>query len=369
MRTRTIGTTAGLSALLLAAACGAGKAPADASAGGAPAVPVTVGLAERRDMPERVRAVGTVESPAAVTLEPRIDGEVAEVLVKEGADVLAGDLLIVLDRAPSQATLAAAEAALARDTVLSRDAQRNAESWASVGDQRAVAQRTLESARATADAAAAEVAVDAATVDAARLRLQWCEIRAPFAGRCGRVLVRRGSAVTEGETELLTLRQITPIRVAFPVPERRLATIQARHAQGPLAVDVRAPGGEALHGELGFIDSAVDRDSGSILLMADLPNADLRLWPGQLVDVELTVGVDRDVVVVPAGAVQRSQAGDAVFVVEDGVARLKDVQLLRLDGELAVLSAGLSGGETVVTDGQLRLVPGARVQAAGAEAR
>ena len=357
---------AALPALLLAAsACDGGQASAAAPGAGPPVVPVTLGRAERRDVPDRLHAVGNVESPASVMLKPRVAGEVAEVRLQEGADVRAGDVLIVLDEAPFKAALAAAEAALARDTVMAQDAQRNADSWDSLPDPRAVSTRTTEEARAQAEAAKAGVAADQAAVDAARLDLGFCEIRAPFDGRSGKVLVRTGSAVKEQETELVSIQQVVPIRVSFALPERHLPAIRARRAQGPVPVEVTAPGGGTLQGTLGFIDNAVDPATGTITLMADYANADQALWPGQLVDVALIVGVDEGAVVVPAGAVQPGQKGSTVFVVgADGTVQPHDVQVLRTDGGVAVLASGLQGDETVVTDGQLRLVPGARVEAA-----
>jgi membrane fusion protein, multidrug efflux system len=352
-----------VAALLVAPACGDGHAADAAVAAAPPPVPVTVGRAERRDVTDRLRAVGTVRSPAAVTLKPRIRGEVAEVRLAEGMDVRAGDVLILLDRAPFEAALAAAEAALQRDTVMAEDLKRNADSWDSLSDSRAVSQRGLEEARAEAAAAQANVAMDQAAVDAARIALGFCEIRAPFDGRAGRVLVRKGSSVTDGETELVSIQQITPIRVEFALPDRYLAAIQARRAQGDLLVEVSVAG-RTLQGTLSFIDNSVDTTTGTILLWAQLDNADRALWPGQLVDVALTVGVYADAVVVPAGAVVPGQAGSLVFVVgDDGTVQPRDVTVLRREGELVVLGEGLDGGETVVTDGQLRLVPGARVEA------
>ncbi|HEX5012383.1 MAG TPA: efflux RND transporter periplasmic adaptor subunit [Planctomycetota bacterium] len=365
MKARLRLAAAVLPALLLAlAGCDGGQAAA-ASPGAAPAVPVTLGRAERRDMPNRLHAVGNVESPAAVMLKPRVAGQVAEVRLQEGADVHAGEVLILLDEAPFKAALAAAEAALARDTVMAQDAQRTAESWDRLPDPRAASARTIEQAHAQAEAAKAGVAADQAAVDAARLDLDHCEIRAPFDGRSGRVLVRTGSPVKEQETELVSIEQVVPIRVAFALPERHLPAIRARRAQGPVPVEVSVPGGGTLQGALGFIDNAVDPATGTILLMADFANADRALWPGQLVDVALIVGVDQGAVVVPAGAVQPGQKGSMVFVVgADGTVQPRDVQVLRTDAGLSVLSDGLQGDETVVTDGQLRLVPGSRVEAA-----
>ena len=361
MKVRSLVAGCGALLLLVVAGCGGGTAAAAAPAA-TPTVPVSVAHAERRDVPALVRAVGTVESPASVVLKPRIAGEVVDVPLQDGQDVKAGDLLVVLDRRPFEAALHAAEAALARDTATAEDAARNAASWGSLTDKRAVSQRTLEQAQATATAAAATVQVDQATVEAARLALSYCEIRAPFDGRTGRLLVRKGSSVKENETELVSLQQITPIRVAFAVPESRLPEIQARRAEGPLDVEVTPAGGAVAHGVLDFIDNAVDSTTGTILLRANLENAARTLWPGQLVDVALTVALDKGAVIVPARAVQPGQNGDYVFVVgADGAVEQRVVKVRSTDRNEAVIADGLKGDETVVTDGQLRLVPGTHV--------
>jgi membrane fusion protein, multidrug efflux system len=356
---KTLLALAGLS--LLAAGCSDG-ARASATAAAPPGVPVSVAKAERRDVPARLRAVGTVESPASVTITPRIDGQIAQIVMQEGADVKEGDLLIVIDRAPFEAALHAAEAALARDSAMAEDARRNSDSWNSLSDSRAASQRAVEQAKAASDAADATVSADKAALEAAKLSLSWCEVRAPFAGRTGRVEVRTGSGVKARETELVTLRQIAPIRVSFAVPEDRLAEIRAKGIEGEPDVEVSLPGGGSAHGKLGFVDNSVDASTGTILLMAELPNEDHRLWPGQLVDVAITVAVTKDAVVVPMRAVQPSQSGDSIFVVgADGAVELRTVKVARIDGDTAEIAEGLKGDETVVTDGQLRLVPGTHV--------
>jgi membrane fusion protein, multidrug efflux system len=346
-----------------AAAGGAGGAsPGAGGAAQSAGAPVSVGLAERRDVPVVLRAVGTVESPASVVLKPQVEGRVVEVRFHEGADVQAGDVLVLLDPRPAQAALKLAEATLARDRALAADAALAAEQMGSVHDTRAVSERTLQQSRATADAAVALVAADEAAVEAARIALDYCTLRAPFDGRTGLLGVRVGSVVKANETELLTIRQVAPVRVAFSVPQGRLPEIRARHREAPLAAEVTPVGGEPVRGDLSFVDNTVDTETGTIRLMAEFPNGDKALWPGQYVEVALQLGIERGALVVPAAAVQAGQQGDYLFAVRaDRTVELRVVPVLRATEEFAVLGGGVEPGETVVTDGQLRLVDGARV--------
>lgn len=365
---RSMLSTSFVAAALFVAGCGGGHETAQASAkpAGAPPVPVRVARAEKRDVPVRVRALGTVEPPASVVIKPRVAGEVADVKLEEGKDVAAGDLIVVLDERPFRAALQASEAVLARDQALARDAQRNWEQWQSLPDKKAVAQRTIEQAETAAEAAKAAVRIDEAEVENRRLELEYCSIRAPFAGRTGRIAVRKGSAVKANETELVTIHQLDPIRVAFSVPSSRLPEIRAQLArpeEGSLPVEVALPGGGSAKSVLDFVDNQVALATGTVRLMATFENAKRGLWPGQLVDVALTVRVEKDAVVVPARAVQMGQQGSYVFVVgPDQKVELRDVVAERSDTDTMLVRKGLDGGETVVTDGQLRLAPGSRAQ-------
>jgi len=364
-RTRLLAWAA--AAALATAGCG-GDAAASAGAAGQPPsseelLPVSVARAERKDVPLQLRSVGRVESPASVVLRPQVEGPIVEVRFTEGDEVTAGDVLLRLDDRRFQAELRAAEANLDADTAMARDALTTLQQLQRVGDL--MSEREVQRAQASSDAAAAKVVADQAEVDLARLRLEYCSIRAPITGRTGTLEVRVGSVVKENDTPLLTIRQLAPIRAAFSVPEQQLGEIQAEQARAPLAVEVQAASGPPATGRLTFIDNAVDPTTGTVRLMATFDNADRALWPGQFVEVQLTLSVEAGAVVVPAPAVQPGQAGPFVFVVtEQGTVEQRPVRVSRTAGGESLIAEGLEGGETVVTAGQLRLSPGVRVSVA-----
>ena len=354
-------------AALATAGCGGDAAASAGSAGQPPSgeelLPVSVARAERKDVPLQLRSVGRVESPASVVLRPQVEGPIVEVRFTEGDEVAAGDVLLRIDDRPFQAELRAAEANLDADTAMARDALTTLQQLQRVGDL--MSEREVQRAQASSDAAAAKVVADQAEVDLARLRLEYCSIRAPITGRTGTLEVRVGSVVKENDTPLLTIRQLAPIRAAFSVPEQQLGEIQAEQARAPLAVEVQAASGPPATGRLTFIDNAVDPTTGTVRLMATFDNADRALWPGQFVEVQLTLSVEAGAVVVPAPAVQPGQAGPFVFVVtEQGTVEQRPVTVSRTAGGESLIAEGLEGGETVVTAGQLRLSPGVRVSVA-----
>lgn len=352
------------SLLLLALLAGCGMDPTDTpvAARGSPALPVTVAKAERADVPKEIRAVGTVEPVASVTIKPQVEGMLVDILFEEGAEVRAGDLLLRIDPRPFQAAVLGARADLLRDQALADDAQAAAEQIQGALEKSAVSKRTADQAAAAAAAAAATVQKDKATLETAELNLEYCSISAPFDARAGKLAARRGTVVKANDTELVLLHQILPIRVEFAVPEQHLAEIRAAAANSPLLVQAQAAGGAPVDGTLTFLDNEVDRTTGTIRLMATFPNEDRSLWPGQFVQVLLRTEIERGVVLVPSGAVQTGQDGDFVFVVDgEGKAEVRPVRVARIRGASTVLAEGLQGDETVVTEGQLRLVPGTRV--------
>jgi multidrug efflux system membrane fusion protein len=338
-----------------------------ASAGARPpqALPVVVAHAQRRDFPEKLEAIGLVEPAASVLLKPQIEGKLLEAKFVEGQEVKAGELMLVVDPRPFEAALHMAEANLAKAKAVAGDAARQAEQMKTASRGSAASTREVDQAQAAADAAQAEVLASQARVELAQLALEYCSIRAPITGRTGTLLVKPGTVLKANETELVEVSQIAPINVAFSVPERHLGVIRARQAQGPLRVEATVPdnGGPSAVGELTFIDSKVDSATGTIRLRATLPNDDRRLWPGAYVNAALTLGVQRGAVVVPSPAVQVGQKGTYVFVVKDGVAEERPVKVGRVELEETIIAEGLTGDETVVVDGQLRLLPGSKVEA------
>jgi len=330
-------------------------------------VPVVTGVAVRQDLPELIRAVGAVESISAITLRPQVSGQVALIEAREGQEVEAGSLLIQIDPRPFEAALREAEANRERLRALSLDLARSAELVRSAMSDGAATQREVDAASARADAARAEFDSAEAAVESARLNLEYCEIRAPFPGRLGAALVRRGAIVRANETPLMDLVQVTPIDVAFSIPERHIERVKAGVVAEERPVSVTLPGSsDPLAGTLWFVDNRIDETTGQVRLRARFENEDARLWPGQFANVHLEVGVDRSVVLVPSRAVQRSQSGSYVFVV-DGEARasMRPVTVRRTQEGVAVIDTGLDGGETIITEGQLRVVPGARVAVRG----
>lgn len=328
-----------------------------------PPVPVAVAPAEQRDMPIELRAVGNVEAVASVILRPQVSGIVSEVPGGEGRDVAAGDPVVLIDARPFEAALREAEATLVRDQALAADQQKNAQALRAAAAGRAVSAREAEQAEAQAAAATAQAGVDQAAIETAKLNLSYCTITAPFAGRLGALLVKPGTVVKVNETDLISLTTIDPVDVSFTVREQDLASVRAAGLSSGITACVSVPGEAApLMGEVSFIDSRVDPATGTVRMKAHFSNDPPRLWPGAFVNIIITTGIDRQAVVTPAAAVQASQRGQSVFVVkEDSTVDLRPVKVSRTVDGWSIITSGISTGERVVTDGQLRLGPGARV--------
>ena len=352
-----------LPVLLFLAACGTDPKETAAADRGGPAQPVTVAVVERADVPKEIRAVGTVEPVASVTIKPQVQGMLVDIRFEEGSDVKAGELLLQIDPRPFEAALLGAQADLMRDRALADDAKAAYEQLQGAYEKSAISKRTADQAAATAAAAEATVQKDTAMLETAKLELEYCSIRAPFDARTGKLSARRGTVVKANETELVELHQIVPIRVEFAVPEKNLAEIRAASEKSALTVQAQPHGGTPVEGTVTFLDNEVDRTSGTIRLMATFPNEDRSLWPGQFVQVQLRTQVEQAVVLVPARAVQTGQSGDFVFVVDvEGRAEVRAVRVQRAHGDSVVIAEGLDAGETVVTEGQLGLVAGTRVE-------
>ena len=353
-----------LAGLMLLSSCKHEATPV-ASAASRQAVPVTVAAVVREDVPEQIRTIGNVEAMAVITIKPQVDGHLIKANFTEGQEVKAGDLLLEIDPRPYQAALAEAEATLARNAIVAEDAERAAQQMAEALRGKAMSQREADKARAGANAARAQVQSDAALVDAAKLKLEYCSIHAPIDGRAGALMAKPGNVVEANQTELVQINQVDPIYVSFAMPEQHLAPIRANQTHGPLTVDVIIPGdsGEPVLGELTFIDNRVDMSTGTIRLKATFANQERRLWPGQFVNVILTVATQRNALLTPASAVQSGQKGQYVFVAKaDNTVEQRSVSVGSTVGDRTVILQGLTEGEIVVTDGQLRLVPGAAIQ-------
>jgi len=326
--------------------------------------PVTVNIALKKDVPVILKAIGTVEPYNTVSVRARVAGEITRIAFKEGQDVSQGDLLFNIDSRPYQAALEGALADLDRDNARLKSAKEDVRRYAELVKKDYVTSQAYDQMVANADALKASVAADQAAVDSARVNLDYCTVRAPITGRTGNLLVKLGNVIKADEQPVITINQIMPIYASFSVPEEYLADIQRYAADGTLGVEAAFPNRTApnFRGELSFINNTVDGSTGTILLKATFPNPDKALWPGQFVNVILRLATSRSAVVVPSQAVQRGQQGEYVFVVKaDMTVESRAIQLGQgIDGE-TVVRKGLEAGERVVTDGQLRLFPGAKV--------
>ncbi len=330
-----------------------------------PPVPVTVAQASLRDVPVLLEVVGRGEAYETVTLKSRIDGQVVDVPFAEGQRVAAGDVLIRLDPADFKARMAQVEATLVRDQALLKKAQADVVRYQALQKQGFVSEEKVAETRANADAMEATVQADRASLELARLQLGYTTLRAPFAGIVGAKLVFPGAAVKVNETALAVVNRVQPLYVSFAVPEKHLPRIRAAMAKGGIKVDVRVPGDgkQAFSGDTRFIDNAVDSSTGTIRMKAELPNRNGQLASGQFLDVSLILDTLRDAVVVPSEAVQQGPNGSFVYVVKaDARIEMRKVDIAATREGAAVIAKGLANGESVVTDGHSRLLPGAKVK-------
>ena len=328
-------------------------------------VPVIAENADQKDIPLQLKIIGNVEPFNAVTVKALVAGEIAGVYFKEGQEVKKDALLFKIDPRPYEAALKQAEASLARDVAQARNAEEQAKRYAILVQKDYVSKDQYDQLRANADALLAAVDADKANVENNRLQLAYCTIKSPINGRAGSVLVNTGNVIKANDIALTTINQMAPIYVTFSVPEQRLADIKKYTALGELKVGATIPGDEKrpARGELTFIDNTVDKTTGTIKLKGTFKNEDRRLWPGQFVDVVLTLTTERNKVVVSSQAIQTGQQGQYVYVIKDDMStELRVVAVERTYENLAVISKGIAAGEKVVTDGQLRLVPGAKVE-------
>jgi len=327
---------------------------------------VSVATAVLKPVPIEISTIGTVDVIASVAVKSRIDGEITEVHIRDGQAVKQGDLLFSIDSRSIRTELTQAEANLARDQALLENARRNVTRLSKLASKDYVAKQSMDEAATNAQSLEASVRGDEAAVEAARVQLTYTEIRAPMDARAGTVQLPRGNLVRANDSSpLVVLNQMQPIYVAFSVPQSDLPTIRVAQANGALPVGVTVPGDSSppLQGEVAFIDNAVDESTGTIQLKARFDNAEERLWPGQYVSVTLTTGVDAKALVVPDQALQRGQDGTHVFVVqEDSTVDMRQVGVARSRQGEAVIIEGLSAGDRVVVEGQLRLSPGDHVQ-------
>ena len=331
-----------------------------------PTVPVTVAPVVRRSVPEEISAIGTVTPIQTVAVRAQVSGTLLKVAFQEGDEVQAGQLLFQIDSRPFQAALDQSVANLAKDQAQLVNARQEVTRYQTLVQNDLATEEQFDQFKANADAAQAAVTADSAAVQTARLNLEYTTIRAQIAGRTGSLLLREGNLVpVNGATPLVIINQIRPIAVSFSVPQKYLDDIQHFNALGRLAVEIRGGNDTTAvqRGTLTFINNQVDTTTGTIQLKATFPNADRSLWPGEFVAARLVLTVERNVLTVPSNAVMTGQNGTYVYLVNpDRSVRAQDVTVGRSSGDFVVISKGLTDGQQVVTDGQLRLVPGAKVE-------
>jgi multidrug efflux system membrane fusion protein len=324
-------------------------------------------------MPIDIRVIGTAEAFSTVALRSQITGQLTSVTFKEGDDVRKGQVLFELDRRPLEATLQQARANLQRDIAQAANAKAQAQRYQDLADRGIATREQVETSRTAATALDATVEADKAAVENAEIQLQYATITAPIAGRTGALMVHEGNLVRANDTTpLVVINQVSPINVGFGVPESRLPELKRFMALGTLRVDARPPTDEHVPslGRIAFVDNNVDPTTGTIRIKGTFPNDDRRLWPGQFVNVVVTLTTDPTAIVVPTAAVQASQQGPFVFVVKsDQTVELRLVTVARTNGSDTVVERGVKAGDIVVTDGHLRLVSGSRISIKSGEGR
>ncbi len=330
-----------------------------------PPVPVVVATATSKTVPVQLQAVGNVKPRATVAVKSRVGGELARVHFREGQEVKAGDVLFTIDPRPFRADLEQAEAVLARDLALQDNARKDAGRYEDLFKQGFVSRQEYDKVRTSFASLEGVVRADRAAVENAGLQLEYCTIRSPLTGRIGTLLVDQGNLVkANDDNPLVIINQLEPIDVVFSLPEQHLPQVKKALAAGPLPLTAVSPSaaGPPEQGKVTFLDNAVDSSTGTIMLKGSFANADRQLWPGEFVNVVLTLAQLPQATVVPTQAVQTGQQGTYVFVVNgSGSAEVRPVTAGIVYGDLTVITRGVAPGETVVTEGQQRLYPDAKV--------
>ena len=335
------------------------------SGGGGGAAPVSVANVVIRDMPVVHKTVGTVQAASTVDIRSQVTGQLLAVGFTEGSNVKAGDVLFTLDARPFQATLNQAEAVLAGHTGQLKNAQEQLARADELSSKGMLPKADRDTLASTANSLKSTIAADTAVVENARLQLQYTTILAPVSGRTGALQVHQGSLVRANDTTpLVTINQTSPINVTFAIPARLIAKLRTDQAKKPLTVTVSVPGSSDVEarGAISFIDSSVDASTDTIRVKGVFANINEHLWPGQYVDVSLLLSIDAKATVIPTSAVQASQRGPFVYVLKsDKTVEARPIVVARAEGATTVIASGVTAADQVVTDGQLRLSPGAKV--------
>lgn len=348
-------------ALLLNSACTAKKEKPKTK----PPVPVKVVQSVQKNVPIQVKAIGTVETFTSVAIKSQVGGQIVRLHFAEGSNVEKGALLASIDPEPFQATLSQYEAALARDQAQAKYAREQVLRYDGLLKEGIVTHDQYDLLQSNADSLAAAVVSDRAAIKNAKIQLGYCSIRSPISGRTGTITMQPGNLIKANDLPIVTINQLTPINVIFSIPEKRLTEVKRAMASGQLQVEARIPNepGASESGTISFLDNSVNPATGTIKLKGVFANKTHKLWPGQYIDVVMTLGSHQNAVVIPTNAIQTSQQGEFVYVVKaDNSVEMRQIVTTVVTGEQTVVANGLAAGETVVIDGQLRLTPGAVVE-------
>ena len=332
-----------------------------------PALVVTA-IVSQRDVPIEIKTFGTMEASESVTIQPMVSGELTKVGFREGEDVEQGALLFEIDSRPYLAALNKAQASLSRNRVIMENARKDYGRYFQLVKEGIVTQAEAEGYRTKAETAAADLAADQAAVADAKAQLSYCTITAPISGRLGNLAMDRGNVVKANDTALVTINKLAPILATFTIPEKDLAAVQQRLAKGEMVVEAEVPGAAGFKekGQVSFLDNAVDPTTGTIRLKGQFANEEKRLWPGQFVTLAITLEVRKEAVVVPSQALLTGQNGQFVFVIKtDQTAEIRPVAVGPAYEGVTIIDQGLQAGEQIVVDGQMRVIPGGKVETKG----
>jgi len=350
--------------------CLSGCVNTKAAPGPPPPVPVVATVVEQKDVPLRLHAIGTVEAYSTVAVKTQITGELTGVYFKEGDDVHKGQLIFTLDKRPFEAELNQAQSMLAKDEASAANARLQQKRYEALVKEGVVSKEQYDQLETAAQASDAAVAADKAAVENAKVQLIYCSIYSPIDGRTGNLIVHQGNMVKANDTPaLVNINQVEPIYVTFTLPQQYLADVKRYSQNGDLPVEAVVPGTNPddqsgqVRGKLSFIDNQVDSATGTIKLKGIFVNGNRRLWPGQFVDTYLTLKTQANALVIPTQALQNGQQGTFVYVIkEDSSVEARPITVTEGQQGLVVVQKGLAVGERIVTDGQLRLLPGSKVQ-------